>query len=206
MDEIKLPTWRDLNLPQALPEMIRRLSSGPTVERLLHDRVFHCQRRLQYTYHCSVCGYVHRAPKSTDEYSLCERCQSRGVRAAQSQRGFSLLYPVGSLASQEFVTEVITHMRSNYASYFSGSDIDFTSESLVQFHWNEGHFTASFLGGDQTQDAIHTRAVCKAALLVPFLWDDRFCWRTKAFVPGGNSQRHLIPTLFEVAPKLKDLP
>lgn len=195
-DDIKFPTWHDVGIPDHLVQSMRRLCHEQAIEGLVFDKVFHYNRRMQYTYVCGVCGYVHRAEKSYEDYSTCQKCESRGVHATQSVRQWGRTHPNGCSQMDEFGREVLSKMRENYLLYFGGRGGDFAPEDILSFHWRYDAVVARFVGGEEADDRITTRAVCKAAIMTPFLWDNSFDWKNHC-KRSPNRRIALVPTLYE---------
>jgi len=195
-EEIHFPTWREVGIPEQLVQTVKTLRGDQLLEQLLLEKVFHNNRRLQYVYICGVCGHIHKAEKSTEDYGCCEKCKSRAVRATQHLRGWNRSHPPGCSATDEFAKEVLSKMQENYATYFSRLIDDFPPEEVVVFRWRSRGFIANYLSGDQAEESTTSRALCKAALLVPFIWDGNFDWKAKKFRPKGR-QGPILPTLHE---------
>ena len=196
MDEIKYPAWRDVGIPDALVQTIKQIKSDILLEQLIYERVFHHMRRLQYVYVCGVCGHQHKAEKSTDDYSTCEKCKSRAIRATQTLRGWNREHGAGCSHTDQFANEVLTRMRQNYCLYFKGYLDDFQADDIVVFRWRQEGYIASFKSGEAVVEQNTPRALCKASLLVPFLWDTRFDLKTGKMRQKGR-MKPLFPTLYE---------
>jgi DNA-directed RNA polymerase subunit RPC12/RpoP len=196
MDEIRFPNWHDVGIPVPLVHTIKLLRGEQLLEQLIYDRVFHNTRRLQYVYVCGVCGHQHKAEKSTEDYGQCEKCKSKAIRVTQHLRGWNPQHPPGCSNTDDFAREVMVKMRENYAVYFNRHVDDFPPEEVVLFRWKQHGFVANYQSGDQAEEPTTSRALCKAALLVPFIWDYGFDWKTKSFKPQGR-KASILPTLFE---------
>src|SRR6185437_367948 len=181
----------------ALVAAVKAISSDTLLEQLIYEKVFHHNRRLQYVYVCGVCGYPHKAEKSTEDYGQCKKCMSNAVRATQHLRGWTRQHPTGCSKSEGFAQEVVDKMRSNYSQYFGMSPwlIDGDAD-LVVFKWKKGLISAEYIGGDVVEERTTPKALCKAALLVPFIWDGSFDWKTVSFRPSCRLSP-LLPTIFE---------
>ena len=196
-EDIHFPTWRDVGVPDQLVQTIKQMRGDTLLEQLVYEKVFHNTRRLQYVYLCGVCGHLHKAEKSVEDYSMCEKCKSKAIRATQHLRAWSRSHPPGVSNTDEFAKEVMTKMRDNYAVYFGRYVDDFPPEEVVIFRWRQNGFIANYLSGDQAEESTTARALCKAALLVPLIWDGGFDWKNKKFRPSGR-QGPILPTLFEL--------
>jgi hypothetical protein len=204
MDEIKYPTWRDVGIPDNLVQSIKQIKTDILLEQLIYERVLHNNRRLQYIYVCGVCGHQHKAEKSTDDYGFCgaaasdngRGCGSRAVRATQQLRGWTREHTAGCSHTDQFANEVLGRMRQNYSRYFKDYMDDFPAEDIVLFRWRQEGYVASFQGGESVVESSTARALCKASLLVPFLWDTRFDWKTNQMRPKGRL-KPIFPCLYE---------
>lgn len=193
MAEMSHPGWKDVGLPPGFVAILKGLSDFHSLESLVYDRIMHHGRTLQYTYHCGVCGHVHRAKRVTDDYGQCgnNRCRSRAIRGVPSLKPMSRTSPPGACMTDDFAQKVIEAMRVNYDLYFGQK---FQPQELVQFRY-ESSFRAQFLGGEETCAGAISVCIIRAALLVPFVWDTRFDWRDhrRRVRPGP-----LVPTLAEL--------
>jgi hypothetical protein len=193
MAEMSHPGWKDVGLTPGFVAILKGMGDFHALESLVYDRVVHHGRTLQYTYHCGVCGHVHRPKRVTDDYGQCgnNRCRSRAIRGVPSLKPMSRPHPPGSCMSDEFAQRVIEAMRANYDMYFEQK---FQPQELIQFRW-ESSFRAQFLGGEETSAASMSVCITRAALLVPFVWDTRFDWslRRRRGRPGP-----LVPALAEL--------
>lgn len=196
MDDIRFPTWRDVGIPEQLVRAIKNIRGDTLLEQLIYERVFHNSRRMQYVYSCGVCGHVHRPEKQTEDYATCEKCRSKAVHASQHLRGWNRKHPPGCSNIDGFAQEVMVKMRENYAVYSNRYIGDFPPEDIVVFRWKEHGFVANYLSGDQAEDQNTPRTLCKAALLVPFIWDDNYDWKTQTRKAPGR-QSSILPALYE---------
>jgi DNA-directed RNA polymerase subunit RPC12/RpoP len=196
-EDIKFPTWRDVGIPDQLVETIKNLRGDNLLEQLIYEKVFHNNRRMQYVYVCGVCGHQHKPEKSVEDYGQCEVCGTKAITATQHLRGWNRSHPPGCSSTDAFAQEVLVRMRHNYSVYFSKYLEDFQPEDIVVFRWRHHNgFVANYLGGNQAEEHTTAKALCKASLLVPFLWDSNFDWKTKTRKPPGR-QSSILPALFE---------
>lgn len=196
MDDIRFPNWRDVGVPEQLVQTIKGLRGDNLLEQLIYEKVFHNGRRLQYIYVCGVCGHQFKAPKTTDDYGQCEKCNSKAVNATQHLRGWNRVHPPGCSNTDAFAQEVMAKMRENYAIYFNRYIGEFLPEDIVVFRWKQSGFVANYLSGNQAEEQTTAKALCKAALLVPFVWDANYDWKTQARKPEGR-QGSIFPALYE---------
>jgi DNA-directed RNA polymerase subunit RPC12/RpoP len=197
MDEIHYPTWKDVGVPDILASYLKELHVDGILEQLIYEKVFHLSRRLQYVYICSVCGNEHKASKVIDDYPVCEICESRAIHSTQSLRGWNRNHPVGCSNHDSFAQEVLSQMRNNYITYF---DRVYQPEEIVSFNWGYNTFSARYAGGEKVEEPTTSKALCKAALLVPFIWDNSFCWKTNT-VKSKMKRTSIIPTLYQFMAK-----
>jgi len=195
MESFNFPTWKDVELPEQFIQVIKSLNDCYTIEQLICEKVFHYFRRLQYVYICGVCGFQYKAQKSIDDYALCTRCQSRAIYATQYLKSWSSNYAPGCSLTEDFGHEVLVKMRNNYAFYSHKDVEDYPPEEIVTFNWTKNRSVmARFVGGELVEENNSPSALCKAALLVPFLWDRCFSWKICQPRPPAN-QVPLVPTL-----------
>jgi len=195
-DDIHFPTWHDVGTPPQFVQALSNLRSDYVLEQLVCEKVFHNMRRLQYVYVCGVCGHVHKAEKSTEDYAACDKCKSAAVRATQYLRAWNRQHQAGCSNADTFAKEVMSKMRENYAIYFNRDLDDFPPEDVVVFRWCDNGFMANYVSGEPAVEKSTAKALCKAALLVPYIWDCNFDWKTRKFMAKGR-QLPIIPTLFE---------
>lgn len=199
-EDIRFPTWKDVGVPEALATAIKAIRQDSLLEQLIFEKVFHNQRRLQYVYVCGVCGHQHKAEKSIEDYGSCEKCKSRAIRATQHLRGWNREHPPGCSQNEDFARTVMLKMRQNYAAYFNRTIEDFPPDEVIVFRWRENGLIANYMSGDRAEDKTSAKTLCRASLLVPFLWDSRFDWKNKKFRASGR-QAAIMPTLFEMVQK-----
>lgn len=196
-EDIKYPSWREVGLPDQFATTVANLKGDNLLEQLIYEKVFLNTRRMQYVYSCGVCGHLYKPEKNQhEEYSVCERCSSRAIHATQHLRGWNRKHPPGCSNSDGFAQEVMFQMRNNYATYFGRYLDDFPPEDIVTFRWRESGFAATYLGGGQAVEANMAKALCKAALLVPFLWDGNYDWKNRVRKPDGR-QSSILPVFYE---------
>lgn len=196
-DEILFPTWKDFEIPSQFVDMIKNLQSDNLLEQLIYEKVFHKTRLMQYVYTCGVCGHEHKPEKSVEDYSTCESCDSRAITATQYLRGWNRVYPSGCSNTDMFAQDVLSKMHNNFLIYFA-KNLDYSKlDDFVVIRWKyHNKFTVKYLGGDQAEDQKTAKAICKASLLVPFLWDTNFDWKTNSKkMPGKHIS--ISPTIYE---------
>jgi DNA-directed RNA polymerase subunit RPC12/RpoP len=173
--------------------MLNNIQEDFLLEQMIYEKVFHYVRPLQYNYICGVCGHEHRSKKSTDDYQSCERCKSRAVHSTQCHLGWKRPYPTGASNLDMLAHQVIAKMRSNYSIYFGAIRHD---QEVVSFSLCRSGFSAKFLGGEEASDTGMAKTMCRASVLVPFLWDSGFCWKNNRRKPSYK-QSAIMPTLFQ---------
>ncbi len=193
-EDIQFPTWKDVGIPDQLTKIIKDSQGDDLLEQLIFEKVFHKTRRMQYIYVCSVCGQQHKPEKSVEDYGSCKFCNTKAITATQHLRGWNRPHPNGCSNTMHFAQEVLMKMHFNYSIYFSKH---FDPEDIVVFKWNyRKGFIANYLSGSRSEDQNTAKALCKASLLVPFLWDGNFDWTTESRKPPGR-QVSILPTLYE---------
>lgn len=196
-EDMRFPTWRDVGIPTQFVETIKNLQGDNLLEQLIYEKVFRKTRRMQYVYVCGVCGHQHKPEKNVEDYRTCEICNGKAITVTQHLRGWNRKHPTGCSNTDAFAQDVLVSMRVNYSRYFSKYLEEIQSEDIVVFRWKqECGFVAGYLGGDQVEGPSTAKALCKASLLVPFLWDDNFNWESKKKMPPGR-QSLIFPTLYE---------
>ncbi len=177
MAEMIFPSWGDVGLPEQFVELLNSpmtIRNDQLVEGLIYGLVYHNPRKIQYVYHCGVCGYQHKAQKSTDDYTTCEHCKSRAIRSTQYLCAPKRDRPPGSIGIDDFAKDILIKMRANYLMYFGQH---FDEEEIAYISWKKKGFSCKFLGGIEAEDVTSNRAICRASILVPFLWDRGFDWK-----------------------------
>lgn len=193
MEEIKHKTWNDVGTPKNLIQQIQQTSFPRVLDLLVMDRVFHQPRRLIYTYNCNVCGYVHNCQRTYEEMHVCIRCNSRAIRSTQIIK-FSKDRHLPYSSEEQYVDIILRKMRENYCLYYG---VEF--EDVVSLGWrpnSERSIFCQFQGGEEVLASTPTLAVAKAAVLVPFLWDDTYVWQEGFFDKGRET--HLTPLIFQI--------
>lgn len=168
-----LPTWRDVNVPPHVVNLIRRAKAGPALDRMVYELVYHCTRRVTYTYVCAGCRYSHTPNKITEDYPHCIRCGRKQLKCIGGWKNSA--DRISSYSSNiRAANELIGQMRSNIGLY--------TNQYTETGHFTCGvtasphGFFAQFTSGTAATARSPAAAVAKAAILCPFLWDRKFNW------------------------------
>ncbi len=215
---IQYPTWQDVGVPPSLVNAIRRLTSGDVIDYLLVNRVFRFHIRAQYVYMCDECHSVKKLSRNWEDYSQCEQCGSALISSSANWRmGKDHMKPYSKDESN--VRVVVRQMAEVYGMYFR----DYPPDNFLECDWVVDRdtvqlpkeqdqafgryqpqedfiphelpmFSAKFCCGDQVTLPTQTLAICQAALLCPFLWDDRYDWKYK-MPRETNQETHLLPLI-----------
>ena len=214
---ITYPTWEQVGIPSLLVGFIRRLRPGKVVDYLVTNRIFRFHIRPQYVYQCQSCGNTKRVSRNWEDYSVCENCESGMVSSSANWRmGKDAMK---SYSDGSHCNAVVQQMAEIYGTYFR----DYPPENFLDCDWivdrdalklpkESEHaygqhqpdddfippqmplFAAQFCCGDRVVHNSQDFAIVLAALLCPFLWDDRFDWKHKVLRDQGKST-HIAPLL-----------
>jgi DNA-directed RNA polymerase subunit RPC12/RpoP len=196
-EDIRFPTWKDLGIPSQFVDSIKNIEGDNLLEQLIYEKVFRHTRRMQYVYICTVCGHHYRPKKSVEDYCVCDGCGVKSIIATQHLRGWNRVHQLGASNSEAFAQEVLMRMRVNYSTYFPEHLEEFQSDNIVVFRWRQSKgYVANYLSGNEAEELSTAKALCKASLLVPFIWDDSFDWETKTKKAPGR-QSSILPTIYE---------
>lgn len=217
MDEsIQYPSWSDVGLPTLIIDGLRNLGPSRILDYLILNRVMRFHIRAQYVYECHHCGATKRMHRHFEDYSSCERCNSNLISSTANWRmGKDKIEPYSS--DECFIPPIIQQMPTVYGNYFR----DHPPENFLKCEWvvdrkitipqndhawdsYRGHhseipsdapmFAAQFCCGERVLAPVQTTAICKAAILCPFLWDDCFDWKHITF-KGKSHAVHITPLL-----------
>lgn len=188
MEARTYPTWRDYDIPQGMIDGIRNCNHNSLLGFLVNDRVFRIENKINYQYECFRCGHTKVVTRQYEDYSSCEKCRceaTHGIPFLKECRG-------SNKALNNFdASRIIAQMSLNHAKYFGAVEPDIAS---ISWESGSGLFVSKFLCGDEVRDSSSERAVAKAAILSPFLWDNKFNWRDGIKNDRGNDLHisHLI--------------
>ena len=224
MDEsIAYPTWDDVGVPPALTELIRRLPLCQLLHYLIVNRVFRFQIKPQYAYRCAGCGHRKTVTKVFEEYPNCEACNCSVLTATPSY--IMGKDKCRHALDETIVPSIIQRMTDNFVCYFKrqppedffaygwmlnnkpvevpnpvalGADAHHNDDDDDEFQQalRSPGAVAKFCVGESVEDAAQTLAICKAAVLCPFLWDDFFDWQ---FNSRKDKETPIIPLLQMIA-------
>lgn len=204
-NNILLPSWNDVNIPQFIVDNIRNNYSNHLINYLVLNRVFRFEIKPQYNYWCRNCDYRKQNVRAYEEYGTCENCGSQDFLSANP------IWRMGkdraSNVNEGLVPRILHKMEENYKIYFNQKEIP---DNFVEMQWLYGTTTedvpedeekiiyskakAKFSHGEEIEAETQSQAVAKAAILCPFLWDELFDW--KFGVPKDKGREtHILPLL-----------
>ncbi len=219
MDQaIQYPTWKDVGMPLSFLNYIRLLPAGEIIDYLLLNRVFRYHIRSQYVYMCDECRHVKKLSRNWEDYSQCERCSSGLISSSANWRmGKDKMKSYSKHESH--VRTIVREMTEVYGTYFR----DYPPDNFLECDWEVDRdtlqlpngqekafgryqqqedfipnslpmFSVKFCCGDKVTSPDQTLAICHAALLCPFLWDDTYDWKYK--MPRETNQAtHILPLI-----------
>jgi len=221
MDEpITYPTWSDVGVPSVMVDAIRRLGNGEILDYLILNRVFRFQIKAQYVYTCQKCHHQKRLSRNYESYLVCEQCKSEKISSTANWRmGKDRIQSYSDSGSDTSVRKLVQQMSTVYGQYFR----DYPPEDFVKCDWvlkreamslphhesawaqyaNNSNpefasdmpcFSSQFCCGEKVVANTERLAICKAAVLCPFLWDDCFDWKYLAPRDEGR-ETHILPLL-----------
>lgn len=174
------PTWRDYDIPQRLVLGIHNTNKNNLIWFLLNDRVFRIENKINYHYECFRCGHGKVVTRQYEDYSLCEKCHHETTIGTPFLKDSceNIKLPINQTANR-----IVTQMILNHEKYFNVKNVD-----IFNLTWesNMSCFVSKFVFGEEVRESSAERAVAKAAILSPFLWDNKFNWRDGIKNDRGN--------------------
>lgn len=191
MDNIQYPKWQDVGVPKSFIKIIKESNSNQLLSYFIVNRIFRFNVKPQYLYHCNHCDHRKVLTRVYEEYVTCEGCGKTGKLHITPQ------YRMGKDArpniNDQLCGNIIRKMFDNHVDYF-GTPPD---DNYFSYGWQldikktrsavnpNDNFDfgkplksiAQFLSGDRIESDGSVMAICKAAILTPFLWDDKFDWQ-----------------------------
>lgn len=169
-------TWQDVGISQYFLDILRSLKPGDFLDCAIAMYVFDHNPKLNIKYACSGCGYSKTLQRIHEDYPCCVKC------------GNSTIYATPLIAYKEFmsysdgeveISKIITALHKKYRSYYNVMpDKDSFINFNIDFLNNNSIYTAQFLSGEQVTANSLSFAICKAAILCPFIWDNTYDWKS----------------------------
>ena len=177
----RFPSWRDLSLPDVMPEMFCNMGHGCILNFLLAYRIFFQENKVRYLYLCGSCSSQKGSLTPFETYSECERCSSSDVHALP----YHSLSKKNSRSFNRNLASSVCLRMARYHSAYCG----LPCPDILEMSWDKDKkcFRTKFLGGDQVYSSDSSLAVFKAALCCPFLWDGRFDFQTLKWKEQSDS-------------------
>jgi len=214
MDQkIKFPDWKDVGIPSLLVDLLRSSYKGKILDFVVSNKVFKISMKTQYLYTCRTCSYKKKMSRIYEDYSTCEHCGNNLIFCKPLiLSGKDKIEPYSQV--EDLVNPVIDRMVLLFTNYFKeyppdefltcgwNLNIDKTKK-IVDLNKNNNQpasiarnppvFNAKFACGEEVSDAVVATAVCKAAILCPFIWDSKFDWKQN--IPR-DKQGPIVPFLY----------
>lgn len=216
-DSIAYPTWKDVGIPEVVVSFIKNMSMSNMLSYLVTNRVFRFMVKSRYTYRCRSCDYSKNI-RIFESYDRCEACGSRQIFAVSS---YVMGKDQCRALDENIIPIIIQKMNENYSCYFKryppqnffylawclqhveiaqqevalGADAPHDEEE-EEFRLPEQRPSVSvqFASGERVESSSQTLAVCKAAVLCPFLWDDLYDWKYHVH-KDRNRETPILPLL-----------
>lgn len=186
---MQYPTWEEVNIPAIVPKTINTMQPSHSLDCLIHQLVFHYQKKVMPSYYCEDCGAV-SSGKPNEEINYCPNCSSKRVRCINSLK-FDKKVPFYS-RTEIFLFEIIAKMAENFTLAFK----TYTTK-ILDWEWHNKLYYVTFTGGDTGVGPSPKMAIIKAALLVPYLWDF-----SKDWINGGQINKYEQTSLLQIISNL----
>lgn len=218
-DVVNYPTWGDVGIPKSFVHYILDIKTPNLVNYLISNRVFRFHVKPCYIFRCNECNHKRKSMRSHEDYSKCERCNSSLIVSEPFWRmGKDNVLPYSQ--REDLLPNLIHQMSQNHYKYFGV----YPPEDFLQTEWRLDRaaertstsdqvwnfqnptnipispqdrlpiFVAQFAGGEQVRSFTQLSAICWAAVLCPFLWDDCYDWKYN-FRKGRYRETHILPLL-----------
>jgi hypothetical protein len=178
------PNWKEVGIPEIMVRSIRDMQATYAMDCLVSQLVFHTVKRLTVSYCCDHCGYTYVPERNNEEVSFCQNCFGYRVRCIQSLKMNAEKKTPYYSRSGNFLTQIIHGMQSNFTFYFGKEP-----ERDIDWEWHDGMYHVAFAGGETGIGNVPRLAICRAALLTPYLWDSMYDWK-------NNCRRETIEQKF----------
>lgn len=212
---ISYPNWGSVNAPSPLLDFLRRCDDLYIISYFAINRVFRYPVKPQYFYLCPACNKRKILSRTYEEYFICEHCGVDSQMRPQPQ--FRMGKAKIDCVDDDFPGLVLKQMYDNHVNYFgehppegyhtlewrfackpqrklfeSGENEDFGKPPMC---------VSQFLSGDNITATSQAMAICKSAILTPYLWDDLFDWRY--FLTKDKINETPILPLYDMVAKLQ---
>lgn len=202
MESFVYPNWKDVGLSPYFVENLRALCIGDKIDFLIANKVYKDILRSQFKYYCNNCGKSKNSNRIYEDYSKCENCGSYKISCISDWK-YPMLDECDPFSSDNsFVSPILVRMQYNYKMYFGELPpekfLDFSTAFKKYCNDSYPHFKAQFICGEEVEEISASLAVCKAALLCPFIWDDVFDWKNR-YRRDESRKTHIIPIIFHMS-------
>ncbi len=182
---MKTPDWKAVGVPEIVVNAIKAIPASFLLDTLVHQLVFHNNKKIIVSYNCEMCGFAYTPQRSNEEVSQCgnQQCQSKRVRCIQTLK-FSGERKIPYYSrGPKFLHGTIRQMNMNFATYFKSYP-----ERDIDWEWHSNMYHVAFAGGETAQDTLPRVSIAKAAILVPYLWDSKFDWKNSCFLEDADQK------------------
>ncbi len=204
---IQYLTWSDVGLPSYLINSIKESENNSCINYFVLNRVFRFIPKPQYYYLCGSCDYRKTLTRVYEEYSVCEDCgKTHKLHVTpQLRMGRDKCRPFkdhicGAILRQMHLNHLIYYSQEAPKDFFRSGwkynalavNNEYDEDNLYGDTVNAfGQFTS----GDLVEDESHMMAICKSAILTPFLWDESFDWRLRIH-REKSKHTHITPLIY----------
>lgn len=190
MNQIQYPTWNDVGIPKSFIKLIKDSHNHSLISYLLVNRVFRFPIKPQYMYVCQHCDHRKTNSRVYEEYTICDGCGKTGRLKVMPQ--LRMGRDMRPSLDDKICGNIIRKMFGNHHDYFGVPaptnyfscgwqlDIKNSKNKNKEEDFNFGkslNSVSQFTSGESIEQNGHVLAICKSAILTPFLWDDKFDWQ-----------------------------
>jgi ribosomal protein L37AE/L43A len=197
MDSRQYPTWKSVGLSKNFVSTIFN-ADNRWLDFLVQMKVNKHRIRSQFRYTCQNCGKKKTIHRIYEDYSICDKCSSTLI-SCQPAWTFIKSDDLTRYSDNcdEYVASIISKMQLNYRTYFEEEHPTDFMNFYSKVIGNETLFCAKFICGSESIAAQPGKAIIKAAVLCPFIWDDVFDWKN-GYRRDDEMESHITPIIMQM--------